>query len=120
MHNEEIEAIKIYSAKLTTPFSIRGVAFYETEDGKTLELIFSESITRKRKSEREEFESAWQQVINLNKEYSPNRIKGKILLESDTRIVVKSGERKYTFEKSDKKEMEKIKEYIRYFHSKKT
>jgi hypothetical protein len=115
MHKKKIEVKKVYSTSLITPFSLMGLAFYETIDGKILKLINSSSTIRKSKNEEEEFYEDWLKVLYMNEEkYSPPIVVGKVVLESETQIRVKSGRMVYTFEKSSREEMQKMREYAEF------
>jgi hypothetical protein len=115
MHKKKIEVKKVYSTSLITPFSLMGLAFYETRDGKILKLINSSSTIRNSKNEEEEFYEDWLKVLYMNEgKYSPPIVVGKVVLESETQIRVKSGRMVYTFEKSSREEMQKTREYAEF------
>jgi len=99
----KIKLRKIYAKHVVTPFSYRGVAFYEASDGRILELLYSAPIGEMPKSECERFADAWLQITNLDQDrYSPPIVRGRILLESDWRILVENTGRIYHFEKSNR------------------
>jgi len=114
MSEKEITLNKVYATHVVTPFSFIGVAFYETQNGRVLRLLYFNLIEKVPKSEYEEFAEAWFQITGLAQDtYSPPIIRGEILLESDERMLIKSGERVYHFEKSSKQEIEETEKYVK-------